>query len=202
MQMNKRREQGRGTRRYRAMVIGVSAGGLKALSTVLPSLGPELPLPVFLVQHMSPASDSYLVEHFRKICQVKVKFAEDKEMPEQSVIYIAPPDYHLLIEADYSLALSVENRVNYSRPSIDVLFETAAETYLDSLIGVIMTGANADGSKGLLRVKECGGTTVVQSPRTAEAPVMPQSAIDVGGGDHIVALDQLGTFLNMMATGQ
>ena len=188
--------------RYRAVVIGVSAGGFRALSAVLPSLDRKLPLPVFIVQHMSPLTEPYLVEHLQNLCQVEVKLAEDKETPRPAVIYLAPPDYHLLVEEDYSLALSLENRVNYSRPSIDVLFESAAEVYLNSLIGVIMTGANADGTKGLMRIKECGGLTIVQAPETAEVDTMPESAIDSVEVDYIVPLDKLGEILNLMVMGQ
>ena len=187
---------------YRAMVIGVSAGGFKALSVVLPQLQRELPLPVLIVQHLSPVSDTYLVDHLRKRCAVKVKLAEDKEPAEAGVVYLAPPDYHLLIEADYSLALSLENRVNYSRPSIDVLFASAAEVFLEGLIGVVMTGANADGAEGLARIQECGGLTVVQAPETAEVNIMPLAALEAVAVDHIVPLDQLGRFLNMLAMGQ
>jgi two-component system chemotaxis response regulator CheB len=131
-----------------------------------------------------------------------VKLAEDKEPPRPAVIYLAPPDYHLLVEADYSLALSQEDRVNYSRPSIDVLFESAAEVYLDTLIGVIMTGANADGSKGLMKIKSYGGLTVVQAPETAEVDTMPMSAIDSVDVDYIMPLDKLGVFLNLMVMGR
>lgn len=183
------------------MVIGVSAGGFQALSTVLPRFHRTLPLPIFIVQHMSPASDSYLVEHLQNICRVEVKLAEDKETPQPAMVYLAPPDYHLLIEEDYSLALSLENRVNYSRPSIDVLFKSAAEVYRDALIGVIMTGANADGSKGLLKIKEYGGLTVVQAPETAEVATMPESAIAAVEVDYIVPLEKLGLFLNSVAMG-
>ncbi len=191
-----------GTSYYQAVVLGVSAGGFRALSEVLPYLDRELPVPVFIVQHMSPHSDTYLVEHLQSICQVEVKVAEDKETAKPAVFYLAPPDYHLLIEADYSLALSQEDRVNYSRPSIDVLFESAAEVYSDSLIGVIMTGASADGSKGLMEIKRCGGLTVVQAPETAEVDTMPESAIDSVEVDYIVPLDKLGVFLNMMLMGR
>jgi len=187
--------------RYKAVVIGVSAGGFQALSTVLPRFHRTLPLPIFIVQHMSPASDSYLVEHLQNICRVEVKLAEDKETPQPAMVYLAPPDYHLLIEEDYSLALSLENRVNYSRPSIDVLFKSAAEVYRDALIGVIMTGANADGSKGLLKIKEYGGLTVVQAPETAEVATMPESAIAAVEVDYIVPLEKLGLFLNSVAMG-
>ncbi len=187
---------------YKALVVGVSAGGFRALSGVLPYFDRKLPVPVFIVQHMSPHSDTYLVEHLQSICQVEVKVAEDKETPKPGVVYLAPPDYHLLIEMDYSLALSQEDRVNYSRPSIDVLFESAAEVYADTLIGVIMTGANTDGTKGLTEIKRCGGLTVVQAPETAEVEIMPESAIESVEVDYIVPLDKLGVFLNMMLMGQ
>jgi two-component system chemotaxis response regulator CheB len=201
--MNNEHESGKIKARYKAVVIGVSAGGgFRALSAFLSGLDRTLPLPVFIVQHMSPSADTYLVEHLQSICQVEVKLAEDKETPRPAVIYLAPPDYHLLVEGDYSLALSLENRVNYSRPSIDVLFESAAEVYFDGLIGVIMTGANADGTNGLLRIKECGGLTVVQAPETAEVDTMPESAIKSVEVDYIVPLDKLGEFLNKMVMGQ
>lgn len=187
---------------YRAIVIGVSAGGFKALSVVLPQLRRQLPLPVFIVQHFSPVSDTYLVEHLRQCCAIPVKLAEDKEPAEAGVVYLAPPDYHLLIEADYSLALSLEDRVNYSRPSIDVLFASAAEVYLDGLIGVIMTGANDDGAEGLARVRECGGLTVVQAPETAEVDIMPRAALGAVPVDHIVPLERLGRFLNELVMGR
>lgn len=187
---------------YRAIAIGVSAGGFNALSMVLPQLRRELPLPVLIVQHLSPVSDAYLVDYLRQRCAVTVKLAEDKEPTAAGVVYLAPPDYHLLIEADYSLALSLEDRVNYSRPSIDVLFASAAEVYLEGLIGVVMTGASADGAEGLARIRECGGLTVVQAPETAEVDVMPLAALDAVAADHIVPLDQLGRFLNMLVMGQ
>ncbi|KJR99452.1 MAG: hypothetical protein VR65_15800 [Desulfobulbaceae bacterium BRH_c16a] len=187
---------------YKAMVIGVSAGGFKALSEVLPHLQRTVPLPVFIVQHLSPVSDTYFASHLQNHCLVTVKVAEDKEPAEPGVVYLAPPDYHLLIEADNSLALSLENRVNYSRPSIDVLFNSAAEVYQGGLIGVVMTGANADGAKGLARIKEYGGLTIVQAPETAEVDTMPLAALEAVDVDYIVPLDRLGMFLNTLAMGQ
>lgn len=187
---------------YKAIAIGVSAGGFKALSEVLPHLERMIPLPVFVVQHLSPVSDTYIVDHLRNLCSVRVKLAEDKEPAEPGVVYLAPPDYHLLIEKDNSLALSLENRVNYSRPSIDVLFVSAAEVFLDGLIGVVLTGANADGAKGLARIKECGGLAIVQAPETAEVDIMPLAAIEAVDVDYIVPLGRLGAFLNKMVMGQ
>lgn len=184
----------------KAIVMGVSAGGLQALTSVLPSLEKDFPLPILIVQHMSKDFDSYLADHLQKICTLDVMFAEDKQPIEPSTVYIGPPGYHLLVERGFSLALSLEKQVNYSRPSIDVLFKSAAEAYLDSLIGVVMTGANSDGTKGLQRIKDLGGMTVVQAPETAEVPIMPQSAIDHIDVDYIVPLKKLGLFLNMQTT--
>jgi len=188
--------------RYQAIVMGVSAGGSKALSAVLPRFDPAMPVPIFIVQHLSPSADCYLVEHLRSICRVEVKVAEDKEQPCPGVVYLAPPDYHLLIEDHYSLALSLDYRVNYSRPAIDVLFVSGAEAYQRGLIGVVMTGANGDGACGLRRIKECGGLTVVQDPETAAVDIMPLAALAAVEVDHVVALDELGNFLNTLVMGQ
>ena len=122
--------------------------------------------------------------------------AEDKQIIEPGTIYFAPANYHLLVERQKSFALSVEAKVNYSRPSIDVLFETAAEAYCRQLVGVVLTGANADGAAGLARVKELGGLTVVQSPDTAEVATMPLAAIKSTQVDHALQLSEIGSFLN------
>lgn len=187
---------------YEAIAIGVSAGGFKALSSVLPFLKSSLPVAVLVVQHMSPDSDGYLIEHLDGLCGVGVKFADDKEPLCNGMIYFAPPNYHLLVESDRSLSLTIDPRVNFSRPSIDVLFESAAEVFLQNLIGVIMTGASSDGTAGLRRIKQCGGLTVAQSPESAEVDTMVVSAIESTAIDHIIALDELGLFLNRKAHGQ
>lgn len=187
--------------KYEAIVIGVSAGGLAALNQVLPQLGSYFPQHVMIVQHMRPDADNFLADHFNKLCQATVKEAEDKETPQPGTIYFAPANYHLMVEADKRFALSGQERVNFSRPSIDVLFETAAEAYLEKLVGVILTGANSDGTAGLIKIKNMGGLTVVQSPQTAEAHAMPQSAIENLEVDHIIPLDAMGAFLNSLIQG-
>lgn len=181
--------------------MGVSAGGLAALAMILPELDRAFPLPVLIVQHMRPDSDGFLWQYLNNLSRVSVKEAEDKETIEPKTVYIAPPDYHLLVEPDRTLALSAAERVNFSRPSIDVLFETAAEVYQKRLIGVILTGANADGSMGLRKIKRYAGLAVVQSPESAESGTMPRSAIQAVAVDHIVPLDKLGQFLNTLAFG-
>lgn len=192
----------RSRRRFAAAAIGVSAGGLNALSRILPLLHRDLALAVLVVQHLRPDSDSYLVHHLARLSAIRVKEAEDKETVEPGTVYIAPPDYHLLVESDRSLSLSAEERVNFSRPSIDVTFETAAEAFQDQLIGIVLTGANNDGSRGLARIKYFGGMTVVQSPESAEYDIMPRSAIDAVDVDRIIPLDGIARLLNTLALGE
>jgi len=121
---------------------------------IFATLDKEFPLPIIIVQHISPETDNYLPSLLDNLKKIKVKEADEKEIPQKGVAYVAPPNYHLLIEGDRSFTLTVGERVNYARPSIDVLFETAAESYLDGLIGIILTGANNDGSQGLKKIKE------------------------------------------------
>lgn len=178
-----------------AIVMGVSAGGLAALNAILPHLSKDLALPVIIVQHMSPDSDDFLVQHFDKRCSLRVKEAEDKMPIENGTIYFAPANYHLLVEEDRSLALSTAERVQYSRPAIDVLFETAADVFQEGLLGIILTGANSDGTKGAGRIRQLGGLVIAQNPETAEAPAMPRSAI-ANGVDAILELEQIAPFIN------
>lgn len=184
---------------YEAIAIGVSAGGLSALEKILPKLDKYIPMPVFIVQHISPDSDNYLPKHFDARSFVTVKEGEDKEKATPGTVYFAPPNYHLMVEYERTISLSTEGRVNYSRPSIDVLFDTAADAYGNKLIGVILTGANSDGALGLKKIKKFGGLTIVQSPETAEADAMPKAAIEAVEVDHILPLDEIGDFLNTLA---
>lgn len=181
--------------RYEAIVVGVSAGGMEALCTILPSLPANFSCPVIIVQHMHPESGGYLPTILNKKCQTTVKEADEKEQIGPGVIYIAPPNYHLLIEKDRTFSLSLEEPVNFSRPSIDVLFESAADAYRERLVGVILTGANKDGSRGLKRIKEMGGLAIVQDPLTAEIDSMPRAAISAVNVDYVLPLDQIGPFL-------
>lgn len=187
---------------YEAVVIGVSAGGIAALEKILPKINPDYPAAIIIVQHMAVGGGNYLVDHFNASCTLPVKEAGDKEKIEAGTIYFAPANYHLLIEPHRSLALSVDKKVNYSRPSIDVLFHSAADAYCRNLIGVILTGANADGSAGLAAVKKRGGLTIVQVPETAEVATMPEAAINACLVDHILSLEQISSLLNNLAEVQ
>lgn len=180
---------------YGAVVIGVSAGGLQALKVLLPALPSSFPLPVAIVQHIGERSDSFLIEFFNQACTLTVKEAEDKEPLSPSIIYFASPGYHLLVEHDHSFSLSVDERVNYSCPSIDVLFESAADVFGESLIGVILTGANADGANGLRKIKENGGVAIVQNPDNAESSAMPKAALAATKADYMVDLEQIAPLL-------
>lgn len=184
-----------------AVVIGVSAGGMTALGILLPCLPAKYKLPVIIVQHSHPGSDDYLTRYLNDKCRLKVKQAEEKEPVLPGVIYFAPPNYHLLIEMDRTFSLSVEERVNFARPAIDVLFETAVDVYGSKLVGVILTGASADGAKGLMKIMAAGGIAVVQDPRTAEAEIMPRSAISAGDVDFILPLEAIGKFLAGLSDG-
>jgi two-component system, chemotaxis family, protein-glutamate methylesterase/glutaminase len=181
--------------KYKAVVIGVSAGGMSALGRILPRLPKDFPMPVIIVQHLSPHSDNFMISHFDRLCQIKVKEADEKETIMPGTAYFAPPNYHLLIETDFTFALSVEERVNFSRPSIDVLFESARDAWCSHLVGIILTGASSDGSKGLKKIKDCGGLTIVQDPQEAEVSVMPESAIKLTKVDKVLKIDDIAAFL-------
>ncbi|HBP87201.1 MAG: chemotaxis protein CheB [Nitrospira sp.] len=180
---------------YEAVVIGTSAGGMNALKTILPTLPESFPLPIAVVQHIVKNSESYLAEYLNRISALTVKEAEDKEFMRQGTVYLAPPGYHLFIEPDRSFSLSQDPRVNFSCPAIDILFESAADAFENRLIGLILTGANSDGSLGLKTVKTQGGLSIVQNPETAEAGYMPRAALDAAGADHILNLEQIAPLL-------
>ncbi len=179
----------------RAVVMGASAGAIDALSSILPHLSREYRLPILIVVHLPSERDSALIDVFAQKCQLSVKEAEEKTFPEGGTIYFSPPDYHLLVEPDFSLSLSSEEPVLYCRPSIDVLFETAAEAYGESLCGIILTGANEDGALGLNAVAARGGTAVVQNPQTAFSPAMPLAALASCPEAVSMNLEEITTFL-------
>ena len=185
---------------YEAIVIGVSAGGMNALGEILPRLPDDFSLPIIIVQHMDPNSRGYLPDHLDRNCSIQVKEAEEKESIIGGVAYIAPANYHLLLEEDRTFSLSVDDAVNYSRPSIDVMFESAADVYNRRLVGVILTGANSDGSKGLTKIKSLGGLAVVQDPATAHVDYMPKAAIASTKVDHILPLEEIASLLMEFST--
>lgn len=178
-----------------AVVMGASAGALEALSQVLPALPADYPLPVMLVVHVPPGRDSLLADLLRNKCRMAVQEAEDKVLLEPGTLYVAPPDYHLLVEHDGRLSLSSDEPVLFSRPSIDVLFETAADAYRDRVIGVVLTGANADGARGLQAIAEAGGTVLVQEPDGAYADTMPRAALHACPTAHRLRLAEIASYL-------
>lgn len=158
------------------IAIGGSAGALDALLALLPALPDELAIPIVVVIHVPPAQPSLLPELLARACRRPVLEIEDKLAMQQRTIYVAPPNYHVLCERDRTLALSVDPPVQFSRPSIDVLFESAVDAYGGAVIGVVLSGANDDGSRGLSRIVRAGGTALVQDPATASFPAMPTAA--------------------------
>jgi two-component system chemotaxis response regulator CheB len=176
---------------YEAIVIGVSSGGLNAMKIMFSLLPKDFNTPIIIVQHVSPRSDSQWIKILNSQSNLIIKEADEKENIEKGKVYIAPPNYHLMIEKDKTFSLTIDERVNFARPSIDVLFESAAEAYKSKLIGVILTGSNHDGTNGIKRIKECGGLTIVQNPETAESASMPAAAIAVMQPDHILPLERI-----------
>jgi two-component system chemotaxis response regulator CheB len=186
---------------YQALVIGVSAGGLKALTQILPELPKGFPLAIIVLQHRGEVvydeknKVDFLIQYFQKCCEIPVKEAVAGAKVDASTIYIAPAKYHLLIERTQHFSLSLEPPVNFSIPSIDVLFESASACFKNKLIGLILTGANSDGSLGLKTIHSNGGLTLVQDPLTAEVDFMPKSAINLHSVDYILALNDIAPFL-------
>jgi two-component system chemotaxis response regulator CheB len=180
---------------FEIVVVGASYGGLAALQVLLPELAPEFPLPVVIVQHRKKDADDGLCEYLRKRCPLPFIEPEDKEKVEPGHVYLAPRDYHLLIEKSI-FALSTESPVAYARPSIDVLFESAADIYRERIVGVVLTGANRDGAKGLAKIKALGGLAVVQDPVSAESRAMPDAALAATTVDRILPLPEIAPFLN------
>ncbi len=185
-----------------AIVLGASAGAVDALSTILPALRAGFPLPMIVVVHLPPDKNNVIPELLRVRCRINVREAEDKEPIQPGTVYFAPPDYHLLVETNRRLSLSSEEPVHFSRPSIDVLFETAADAYASELIGIILTGANSDGARGLRAVYEAGGIALVQRPELAYSPVMPQAALDACPGALALGLEEIAAYLMEVVSGK
>jgi two-component system chemotaxis response regulator CheB len=178
-----------------AIVIGASAGAVEALSTILPFLPATYRLPVIIIVHVPPDKKSLLTGLFQAKCTIAVREAEDKEPISGGTVYFAPPDYHLLVETDKSLSLSNDEPVLYSRPSVDVLFESAADAYGPGLIAIVLTGSNHDGAKGLKAVAEAGGMAIIQSPNEAYASEMPEAAIAECPGARVLSLKEITEYL-------
>lgn len=172
------------------IVVGASAGGLRALEMVLGGLPRGFPVPIVAVQHRSRESSDAYADILGRSVKLPVREIEDDDALRAPGVYLAPPDYHVLIEPG-RMVLSVDDPVSYSRPSIDVLFESAADAYGAKVLGVLLTGANHDGAKGLSRIKQAGGYAIVQDPRTAESPEMPAAGIAAAPVDQVLALEDI-----------
>jgi len=188
-------------RQYKAVVIGVSTGGVTALKRILGALPADFPVPVLIVTHIKPDSDDSLAALLNTLCDIRVKEADEQERMAPGTVYLAPANYHLLVERSGTLALSIDPPVNFARPSVDVLFESAADACGPELIGIILTGAGNDGSIGLLNIKKCGGVAIVQDPADAEMSSMPESALRLLNADHIVPLIEIPGLLMRLVEG-
>jgi len=179
---------------FSIVVVGTSLGGLSALKLLLGNLSKAFPAPIAVVQHRHKESASDLSRFLQQHVSLPLREVEDKDEILPGHVYLAPADYHLLIEPGY-LSLSTDPPVLYARPSIDVLFESAADVYGAQTIGVILTGANQDGANGLATIKARGGWTIVQAPETAESDVMPKAAISATSVDAILPLSEIAPYL-------
>ena len=179
------------TRDIDAVAIGASAGGVEVLSVLLSALPASCRASFFIVVHIPRERPSLLADVFGAKCALPVREAEDKEPVQPGTVYFAPPDYHLLLDRGPVLALSSDEPVHFSRPSIDVLFDSAADIYGERLLGLILTGANQDGAEGLAAVGRAGGRTVVQEPSGAAVPFLPEAALQEGPVEFVLSLAQL-----------
>lgn len=186
--------------RIDAIAIGASMGGVQALCRILPALAADASVAVFVVLHLPRDRPSLLVEVFAPLCAMAVQEAEDKAPAQPGNIYFAPPDYHLLLDRSLpdnepSLQLSVDEPVLFARPSIDVLFESAADVYGERLLGIVLTGANADGAAGLKAIHDAGGITIAQDSHDAAAALMPEAARQTHTVSAVLSLDEISQLL-------
>jgi two-component system chemotaxis response regulator CheB len=176
---------------YGVVAIAASAGGLQALIMVIGNLPQEFPVPVLVVQHLDPRHETVLAEILARRTRLSVKLAEHGELAKPGVVYIAPPDRHLLVEENGRLALTVSELVHFVRPSADLLFESVAGSYGASAIACVLTGSGTDGAMGVSAVKARGGTVLVQDPVKSEFSGMPEAAVATGAVDFILGLDEI-----------
>jgi two-component system chemotaxis response regulator CheB len=187
------------SRTFKAVAIGVSSGGVQALKLLLGELPADYPLPVLIVQHISPDAGNGMAKLLDDLCRIRVKEADEQDHIAPATVYLAPPNYHLLVEREGFLSLSADPPVSYARPSVDVLFESASTVFGAGLIAIVLTGANYDGARGVKTVKRHGGIVIVQDPEDADTPQMPQAAIAAVEPDHVVPLAGMATLLRQLA---
>lgn len=176
------------------VAIGASWGGVHAVGVVLRGLPPDFPVPIVIAQHRGEESRTHLADTLGRRAAIPVVEATDKDIPEPGRAYLAPPGYHLLVERA-SLSLSTDDQVRFSRPSIDVLFESVADSFGEDAVGVILTGASDDGAAGLAHIRRRGGVTIVQEPATAARRTMPDAALASGQAHRVLQLDEIAPFL-------
>lgn len=182
-------------RHFSAIVIGASAGGLDAISEIFSVIPANFSIPILIVQHLHKSDDGRFATFLARISRIPVFEPNDKEIIKQGCIYVAPANYHMSVEKNFSISLSIDERVNWSRPSIDVLFESAARVWTDRLVAILLSGANHDGAAGITCVREFGGMTIAQDPGTAIYSMMPLAGIATSGIEITLSPHQIGVFL-------
>lgn len=186
---------------YEIVVVGTSWGGLRALKSLVGALPRDFGIPIVIIQHRHRDSENLLAGLLQESTELRVCEVEDKQPIEPGHVFVAPPDYHLLVERG-SLALSTEAPVRYSRPSIDVTFHSAADVYGARTVGVVLTGANADGSQGLAHIVERGGLAFVQDPTDAASPTMPKSAVKAVPSAKVLPIEGIAAALAALRPAQ
>jgi two-component system chemotaxis response regulator CheB len=182
-----------------ALVIGGSAGSLDVLLKVLPEVDASIDFTIIIVVHRKQGTDSLLTDLLAYRTDLKVKEADEKEKILEGHIYIAPSDYHLLVEKDFTFSLDYSEKVNYSRPSIDVTFQTASDAYGDSLVSLLLSGSNADGANGTITVLKNGGIALVQDPETAQVSYMPEQAIAKANVSKVLKIEEMANYINSLS---
>ncbi|OIN60999.1 chemotaxis protein CheB [Arsenicibacter rosenii] len=182
----------------KAVIIGGSAGSIEVLLKILPALPEPLTYTLIIVLHRKHTAESALADLLTSKSRLVIHEVEDKEPLLPGNIYLAPADYHLLIEHSLVFSLDASEKVNYSRPSLDVSFESAADVFGPSLVGILLSGANADGTLGLKAIKRAGGLIIAQKPETARVAYMPQQAIQEAGVDYVLDIFELARLLNLL----
>lgn len=183
----------------RAVIIGGSAGSLEVLLKVLPILKHDLSFPIIIVVHRKQGMDSLLTDLLANKTKLKVKEADEKEPIENGTIYIAPSNYHLLVEKDFTFSLDYSEKVNFSRPAIDVTFQSAALAYEKGLVGLLLSGSNADGVNGLITINKYNGTSLVQDPSSAQVSYMPDQAILKANVSAILKIEEMANYINSLS---
>jgi two-component system chemotaxis response regulator CheB len=181
-----------------ALVIGGSAGSLDVLIKILPVIRLDISFPIIIVIHRKQGTDSLLTDLLAAKTELRVKEIEEKEKILAKTIYIVPSDYHILIEQNHTFSLDYSEKVNYSRPSIDVTFQSAAEVYADKLVCLLLSGSNADGVSGLSTVKAYGGEVAVQEPKSAQVDYMPAQAILRVAVDEVLNIEEMANYINSL----